>query len=161
MNPITLPLVTVSAAGEVSLVHGGRPREFIRAAILELKDQLMALTAEHRETPVEHEFCDGMYIRRMRIPKDTLIVGKIHRLPCINVLQSGDLSVLTEVGSSRLGPGFMARSPAGMQKLGFAHQESVFVNIFRTDELDIETIEKQIACESYDLVNVNGALTCQ
>ena len=159
MNAVAFPLLSVSDSGEVSLQHGGRSREEIRDAILELKDQLLGVAGESMDLPVDHEFCDGMYVRTLHIPKGTLLVGKIHRQPCINWLAKGEMSLLTEFGSTRVKAGFMAQSKAGIQKLGYAHEDSVFVNVFRTNETDIARIEQVVACESYEAVNAHEVLT--
>lgn len=149
-------IIQVDEKGELHLVHSGQSREEIRAQIMAVKDHLLALTeGERMELPVEHEFVDGMYVRRLFIPAGTIVVGKIHKKACFNVVERGEISVLTEHGSRRLEAGFTGISMPGIQKLGFAHTDTVFVNIFRTDITDIETIEQDIACESYDLLQLD------
>jgi hypothetical protein len=143
--------------GEVSLVHGGRSREEIRDQIAAVgKSLLQVVEGDPCPLPVEHEFVDGMYIRKLFIPKGTLIVGKIHRKPCVNFVERGDIAVLTEFGSRRCGPGFMGVSHAGIQKLGYAYEDTVFVNVFRVESESIEQVEEEVACDSYDLLQIKG-----
>lgn len=156
LNP-RFPSICTDAQGEVVLWHGGKSREVVRAEILEIKDHLMAAEGEHREMRVDHVFIDGMYQRRLHIPARTLLVGKIHRKDCINFVESGDISVLTEFGTRRLGPGFMGTSKAGICKLGYAHEDTVFVNVFRTDSTDVGQVEDEIACESFEALAIGGA----
>jgi len=40
-------------------------------------------------------------------------------------------------------------SAPGIQKVGYAHEDTVFINVFRTDETEIEKIEAEIATTEY------------
>jgi hypothetical protein len=139
--------------GEVSLEHGGRSREEVRAYITSEGARLLNLpAAEQLDMRVEHKVADGMYMRTLLIPKGTILVGKVHLKPCMNIVASGDISVLTEFGSRRCTAGFTGVSQAGIQKLGFAHEDTVFINVFRTDEVDIDRIEQEIATTDCSLI---------
>lgn len=145
--------------GEITFHHNGHNPLAVRKWIMDLKDKLLSMPGEQREMPVTHEFVDGMYVRRLFIAKGTILVGKIHKKACVNIVEKGDISVLTETGSKRIQAGFTLISPAGLQKVGFAHEDTVFTNIFRTDETDPEKVEDIVACESYDVIE--GVITCQ
>jgi hypothetical protein len=138
---------------EVVFHHGGRSAAEIRSAIDALKDQLLACEGAQTDWPAEHTFADGMYMRTLFIPKGTLLVGKIHRKTCLNILASGDISILTEHGARRVRAGFTGVSQPGIQKVGFAHADTIFINVFRTEETDLARVEAEIACESLDLVS--------
>lgn len=151
-------LLVDQISGEVSLNYTGEDPLIIRAKIMQLKDELMAMPGEHIEMPVEHVFANGMYMRKLFIPKGALLVGKIHKKECINIVAKGDISVLTETGGMRVAAGFTVVSPAGLQKVGLAHEDTVFINVFLTDETDIEKIEDLVACESHEaLENIVAA----
>jgi hypothetical protein len=94
---------------------------------------------------LKHTFLDGMYMREMFIPKGALVIGKFHKQSCMNLVSKGDISILTEAGSARVKAGHSAVSPAGTQKVGYAHEDTVFVNVFRTDETDVSVIEDVLA----------------
>lgn len=136
--------------GEITFHHDGADSARVRAFITDMGRRLLALSGQHVDMPVTHECVDGMYIRRLFIPKGTLIVGRVHKLSCINVVEQGDISILTESGSKRVQSGFLIASPAGLQKVGFAHEDTVFTNVFRTDETDPDKLEDIIACDSHD-----------
>ena len=150
--------------GELSLFHGDRDPLVIRAMIMRLKDDLLAL-GDSAELPVEHTFANGMYARKLFIKKGTLLIGKIHRKECINIVAKGDISVLTETGSLRVQAGYTVVSPAGIQKLGLAHEDTIFINVFQTNETDINKLEQEIACESYEALELplisEGITICQ
>lgn len=142
-------LVAVDTSGRVSLVHTGESAAIMRAKISALQNDLMSRPGTFTELPLDHNFVDGMYIRRLFVPKGSLIVGKIHRHDCINFVEKGDISVLSESGSKRVQAGFMIASPAGLQKVGYAHEDTIFTNIFRTNETDIAILEQDLVWESF------------
>jgi len=140
-------LLCKDESGAITLVHDGSDPVVIRRRIERLKDWM--LTLPDRCLPhVEHEVTDGMYLRKLFIPKGTLLVGKVHIKPCHNVVASGDITVLTETGCKRVGAGFTGMSTPGTQKVGLAHEDTVFINVFRTDKTELADIEAEIACEA-------------
>lgn len=144
--------MTVDAEnGVVSFNHGGADPLVVRQWIKDFAIGLLALPAEEkREFEVKHTFLNGMYMRELFIPKGSVLIGKIHKLDCLNIVSKGDISILTENGSGRVTAGHSVVSPAGIQKVGFANEDTVFVNVFRTDETDVSKIEDAVAWESYD-----------
>ena len=142
-------LVTIDSSGNLSLVHTGESLQVMRAKIVALQNDLLSRPGTFTELPLDHQFVDGMYLRRLFIPKGSLIVGKIHKQDCINIVEKGDISVLSESGSKRVQSGFMIVSPSGMQKVGYAHEDTIFTNIFRTDETDPSKLEVDLAWETY------------
>lgn len=136
--------------GEITFHHGGADPALVRQFIRQMARDLGALPGALPGLPVDQVAIDGMVMRTMFIPKGTLLVGKIHKLDCINVVASGDISILTEHGSGRMTAGHTAASPAGTQKIGFAHEDTAFINIFRTSETTIDGIENAIAWATFD-----------
>lgn len=122
----------------------------VRQWIVNVTQRLLSMPGATDESDVKHTLLDGIYMRELFIPKGFFLVGKVHRQACINVVSKGDVSVLTETGSARVKAGYSVVSPAGIQKVGYAHEDSIFVNIFRTDETDPKKIEQAIAYESYE-----------
>lgn len=136
--------------GEVTFNVPDRSPSAIRKQIREWTQSLLDLPAtEQREFEVQHTLIDGVYTRTLFIPKGSLLMGKIHLKECVNIVAKGDISVLTETGMGRFQAGHVAVSKPGIQKVGYAHQDTVFINVFRTDETDIEKIEAQVATTEY------------
>jgi hypothetical protein len=130
-----------------------------REQIASLIADLLASTEDHMELDVKHSFAPGMYIREMFIPKGTFIVGKVHRTECINICPMGDIEIVTEAGDMRVTAPFNAVSAAGTQKIGFAREDTIWINVFRTEETDIETLERELAysdAEAYALLDPEG-----
>ena len=136
--------------GVITFNHGGAPGYVVRQFIRTMAKQLNAIPAALQGLPVEQIAVDGMLSRAMFIPKGMLLVGKIHKLDCINIVAKGDISILTEHGSGRMVAGEQIVSPAGSQKMGFANEDTVFINVFRTNEHRLEHIEDTIAWPSFE-----------
>ena len=140
-------LICRDESGALTLHHDGCEPVVMRRRIERLKDFMLSLP--DRFLPhVEHEVTDGMYLRKLFIPKGTVLVGKVHLKPCHNVVAAGDISVLTETGCARVGAGFSGMSTPGTQKVGLAHEDTIFINVFRTDKTELADIEAEIACEA-------------
>lgn len=141
--------LTVSPNGEI--VMPAATQAEVRSWMMKFTNQLLSLLPEQKiDFDVKHTFLNGMYMRELFIPKGSVLVGKVHKLPCMNIVSKGDISILTELGSARITAGHSAMSPPGIQKLGIANDDTVFVNVFRTDETDVNKIEDEIAFSSYE-----------
>jgi len=133
---------------------GGESAIETRANMLEFKDYLLSLPCSQKEFEVTHHVEDGVYTRKLFIPKGQVLIGKIHKKACMNIVAKGDITVMTETGCARVGAGYTVQSPAGLMKIGYAHEDTIFINVFRTDETDIQKIEAEIACESFEELDV-------
>ena len=155
-------IATLNADGEVALHHDGSPPEVMRERIDDLVQRMLSTPlAEQRSLRVEHVIEDGMYMRKLFIPKDTVLAGKIHLKSCLNIVASGDITVLTEFGLRRCQAGFTGVSQRGTQKVGHAHADTIFINVFRTDNKDLESIEAEIAgIEHVHAVETEMELLC-
>ncbi len=136
-----------------------RTPSVIRQNIRKFAAFLFSLDGHVTEFPVEHTLIDGVYTRKLSIPKGSFLVGKVHLKECVNIVAKGDISILTETGMGRIQAGHIAVSKPGIQKLGYAHEDTVFVNIFRTDEIDIKKIEAEIASETYEAIEARNLET--
>lgn len=127
----------------------GADRLATRGAIAKRKDEM--LESPHRvELPFTESLVDGLYTRTLFIPKGCELVGKIHRKPCVNIVAKGDITIMTETGCLRVQAGYSVTSPAGIQKIGFAHEDTIFINVFRTDVTEIGQIEADLICDSFE-----------
>lgn len=101
------------------------------------------------ECPVTHEFTDGLYTRKMFIPAGTLVIGKIHTRETMNICAKGRINVLTEKDGQKFVTEFKAGdvvvSAPGAQKVGLAHEDSVWVNVWATHETDVDKLEAMLS----------------
>lgn len=104
--------------------------------------------AIRRELPVidgevVNHFSHGVYGRELRIPADHVIVGHIHKFTNMNVLLEGDMTVVTDQGPQRVGPGFLIVSPPGTKRVAYAHTNCRWLTIHGTHETDVDAIEQK------------------
>jgi hypothetical protein len=120
---------------------------------------LLAATDDHMEFDVRHSFAPGMYIREMFIPKGAVVVGKMHRAECLNICPMGDIDIVTTEGNVHIVAPFYAVSAPGAQKIGFAREDTIWINVFHTDETDIDKLEAGLVysdAEAFALLDPAG-----
>lgn len=125
-----------------------------RDAILALQDAMLASenACTDMEEYVTKYFAPGIYVREMRIPKDTLIVGKIHRESEVCMLTKGIMLLKNEHSTESViveAPYTFIAEPG--KKVGLALEASIFINVHPnpTNTTDIDELEKQIVIEDY------------
>jgi hypothetical protein len=111
---------------------------------MELKriEQMMMLENQV-ELETKHMFTEGQYIRELHIPKGTLLVGKRHRNKTLNMLIKGSMTIHDEHNSFDIKAPWYGESEALTKKAGYAHEDSIFLNIHVTNETDLDIIEKE------------------
>jgi hypothetical protein len=102
------------------------------------------------DPPLEHGFAPGVYARKMFIKAGVALTGKIHKYAHWNVLLRGRIVIVTETGTKEMVAPAMFVSPPGTKRAGYALEDTEWVTIHPTQETDIETIEKQIAVDTYE-----------
>jgi hypothetical protein len=104
--------------------------------------------------PVTHTFADGIYTREIFLPKDSVVVGKLHKTEHFNFLLSGKVRVTHDhcPESVILNAPIYFVSKAGMQKVVFAIEDSRWLTVHRTDSETPEEVEEEVIAESYDLL---------
>lgn len=128
------------------MAEGVTPLPVIRTKVQALQPFIEALPQV--EPPVAHFFCEGMYMRPMLLEKGMCCIGKIHTHGQMNICSYGDLSVLTHRGMERVQAGFHYVGVAGSQRAFYAHEESLWTIVLRTDETDIEKIEAEFGVDT-------------
>lgn len=111
---------------------------------------------EHLDMEVKHTFAEGMYIRELFIPKGVLVVGKRHRKKTMNMLVKGKMTIYDEHKSFEVEAPFMAETEPFTKKCGFAHEDSIWVNIHVTNETDLDIIEKQFIIEESEYLELDN-----
>ncbi len=109
-----------------------------RADVFTLEHQILALPQV--ELKVVHHFGHKTYARELHIPKGCTLTGAIQKFANVNILSKGDITVLTKDGMRRVQAPFTEVSPAGMKRVGYAHEDCVWTTIFSTEETDPEKV---------------------
>jgi hypothetical protein len=102
------------------------------------------------EIPVKHSFSSGIYAREILIPKGTLLISKYHKFEQIDFMLYGDLSVVTSNGLLRIKAPFVGASHPGMKRLGYAHEDTLWIDVRAVNETNIEHLEKIMYCDTFE-----------
>lgn len=120
-----------------------------------LRKHPKSVEGDNPDMPLKHTFGDGIYVRDLTIPKGFLVVGKIHKTRTLNILLKGDITILTEDGIKRMkAPQYFIGSP-GSKKVGYAHEDTVWINVLPTEEIDLDKIESTFIAKDYNELNKN------
>lgn len=112
----------------------------------ELTAQLEKLDTVY-ECPTKHHFVDGMYCREAFMHAGTIGVGATHKKACFNLLTEGKIIVSNGEEEVVLKAPQTFVGGAGVQKIGYAITDVVWVNVFRTDATTVEEAEKELFIE--------------
>jgi hypothetical protein len=122
---------------------GARFRKAITAV------EKIILSVDQSECPVKHHFSPGLYIREMTIPEGTVLTGKVHKTEHLCIM-CGDLELASDGLKARMIGFHVLESKVGAKRLGLAHKETIFTTIHATNETDIEKLEKELFCNTYE-----------
>lgn len=129
--------------------------EAARAGILAFEEKLKqmpeAVIGDSDICPLNHDFCDGLYVRDMQIPAGMRIVGKIHKKDHLVFLLQGDIMVATEEGVVHLTAPQYFTSPPGVKRAAITLSETVWVTVHAnpTNEKDLGKIEENLIAKSF------------
>ena len=101
---------------------------------------------------ITHDFADGVYIRRMDLGKDAMVVGAVHKHLHVWFLLTGHVTVATEdTTEDYIAPCYVVSTP-GVKRVILANEDSIFVNIHKnpSNTQDIDELEKEIVALNYD-----------
>jgi len=100
------------------------------------------LSMEQVDCPVVHRFGPGIYIREMQLAANSFIIGHVHKKEHLNVLLKGSCTLLKGDGTvvECVAP-MIFTAPAG-RKVAKVHEDMVWLNIYSTEERDVEKLEE-------------------
>lgn len=140
--------IGVDESGDVFFHIPDKTPAAINKQIDDLTDMIFLLPDDKKQVDftddTEHTFIKGVYTRKLFIRKGAIVIGKYHLKECVNIVSMGDVTVLTETGCNRLVAGFIGVSHPGSRKVALAHEDTIFLNVFRTDKTSIDEIEDEI-----------------
>lgn len=108
------------------------------------------ITLGEEHFPVKHHFSKGVYTREFFMPKDTLVVGKIHRHDHMLMLLQGEAIVADTDGVKHMKAPYVGESKAGIQRAVLAKTDCVFVTTHVTTETDLTKIENYVIAPTYE-----------
>ena len=104
------------------------------------------------EMPLKHYFSPGVYVREIFMSAGSIVIGKIHKTEHLNIIQKGRVSIYDEAGVFTLQGPITFSSGAGVQKVLYIHEDTVWSTVHVTDETDLVKLESELI-EPYLLEN--------
>ena len=102
--------------------------------------------------PIEHQFTDGVYVRKMTMYKGTAVIGAIHKHLHVCFLTEGSVTVTTGQDTiDYIAPCTIVATP-GVKRVLYANEDSVWYNIHQnpTNTQNVGDIERYIVAASYE-----------
>ncbi len=106
-----------------------------------LKLEAAFLDMPQADCPITHRFADGIYIREVRMPAGSYVIGHHHKSDHLNIMLTGHLTILNDDGTKtdlHAPQTFIA--PAG-RKIAYIHEDVIWQNVFATEERDVEALD--------------------
>jgi len=104
-----------------------------------------AVKADHKHT---HHFSDlhpvfgcHIYGREVFVPANSVITGKIHKHPTMNILVKGKLIVMSEDGKRVVEAPATYMAKTGERKVGYTLEDCVWITVILTDKAGEENID--------------------
>lgn len=123
------------------------PETNMREKVNRLEEEIEKLP--QCEIPLTHYFAPGLYLREMRMPKNAVLTGAVHKTEHICILSKGHVQVVTEYGVLELIAPATIHSLPGAKRAIVALEDSVWTNIHHNpDNLTDPEILTEILTES-------------
>lgn len=103
------------------------------------------------DIPVTHTLLPGLYARRIEIPADCRLIGKVQKHPHLNILLEGDITFMVDGKVERVTAGWQGVIPGGTKKIGYTHAKTVWMTVHPNpgNETDIQALEAGIVVDTY------------
>lgn len=123
-----------------------------REGILQLEKVVESIAEDDWEDlfPITHLFANGVCSREMFMPKGSIVVSRVHKNACINVISQGRVAALSEEGETMYTAPFKFVSQAGTKRVLVAYEDTVWTNFIRTDETDPEKILEDMTFATFE-----------
>ena len=111
---------------------------------------------------VIHRFGPGIYMREVSLPAGSLIMGHHQNFEHINVFLKGHITFFKDNGErvEMKAPMTFVGQPG--RKMAYIHEDTLWMNVYKTDETDIEKLECYLLTKSdysiQDKENINKTL---
>ena len=112
------------------------------ASIFSLETELLKLP--QADITIEHYHAKGLYGRKMCVPKNVTLTGAIHKSEHFCMLLQGEVSVASNGEIIRMRAPYMFVSQPGTKRAIHAFEDSIWLNVHKTDETDLDKIENEL-----------------
>ena len=111
----------------------------------------------HYFTPVNKKYGCGVYARELRMPKGSIVVGKLHKQDHLAFLLEGEVTIISENFKETVKAPHTFVSPIGAKRAFFVHEEALLTTIHLTSEPTadaLEEIEDEVIAENYTVLGL-------
>ncbi len=118
----------------------------------QLKDCADQCTLRHYFVPKNKKFNCVVYGRQIFLPAGSLVVGKLHRENCLNLIMTGKVRVSSEFGKEEFEAPCVFVSPPASKRAVFAIHDTIWVTVHLTEhsgEENLDKIESEVISPSY------------
>jgi hypothetical protein len=129
----------------------------VRNSVVELESAMRGMdTVTDWEEGMRHHFGEGTYVREVQRKADSVIVGKIHRNSCVNVLISGRMVIESEFEGGTYEAPAVWVSPAGNKRAIYYLTDCQWMTIHGnpSNTQDLAVLEKQLIAENYSALEL-------
>ena len=136
-----------------------------RCKELEAREKLSILEEfsrleEQVECPLNHTFAPGLYAREISVPKDTVVVTKLHKQDHFTFVLKGECSVYQNGEIKRIKAPCMFLTKAGTKRAVYVHEDTIWTTVHHNpnNETDLEKIEDFVIAKNYK--ELEGEILC-
>ncbi len=108
----------------------------------ELQDAMLKMP--QAEIKTEHSFCNGIYSRKITIPKGVSLVGARHKTQFFMIISQGECIIRDGKTTERIKAPYQGVSEIGAKRAIYAVEETILTTFHPTYKTDIALIEKDI-----------------
>ena len=114
-----------------------------------INDELVI--GDSNKFPLKHTFAHGVYVREMKMQKNTFVLGKIHQHDHVWFLLTGELLIETGEGVEEYIAPCYVKASGGTQRLIRAVEDSIFVNVYGNpnNKENVSELENNIIAKNY------------
>lgn len=99
------------------------------------------LKMEQPDCPVIHRFGPGIYIREVYLPAGILAIGHRQKTEHLNIMLKGKVIMAGDDGKLKTLEAPMIFTGQPGRKVGYIVEDTVWQNVYATEETDVETLE--------------------
>jgi hypothetical protein len=148
-------LASPNLANPVVVLDLEKANTMTRSEVRNYIDQLEATLSGFNKVEIKpkHHFSHELYGREIEIKAGILLVGRIHRFQCLNILLKGEVTVLSVDGVMRVKAPHVFVSKPGAKRVILAHEDSTWMTAHATKETDPDQMEELLTASSYEELN--------
>jgi hypothetical protein len=109
-------------------------------------------TLKHYFSPKDETYGCCTYAREIKLPKGSIVIGKIHRHQHLNFITQGEVIVYTEFGEKHLKAPCTFISEVGLKRVVYAIEDTLWTTVHMTQfesEAELDKIEDEVIAPTY------------